>query len=127
MAPEAIIGGYGMKYDEWSIGVIMYELITGKHPFATDPSMSNRDIMDAIRKGKFSIEGSEFENCSESCLELLNDLLQMDMEERVEANDALRYPFFNEIHDEKGKYPNQIEAEKAIETFYKFNAGNKMR
>lgn len=33
MAPEVFEGNYGTKADVWSVGVIIYQLITGRLPF----------------------------------------------------------------------------------------------
>jgi len=36
MAPEIILGkGHGMAADWWSVGVLVYEMLTGKHPFSS--------------------------------------------------------------------------------------------
>mgnify|MGYP001238810355 CR=1 FL=1 len=54
LAPEVIEGTYSEKCDVWSVGVIMYILLTGEPPFngATDS-----DVVEAIKVGQFSLEG----------------------------------------------------------------------
>ncbi|KIH64831.1 kinase domain protein [Ancylostoma duodenale] len=49
MAPELISRkGYGMDVDWWSLGVLLFELITGRTPFSGD---TQEDTFEAIQKG----------------------------------------------------------------------------
>ncbi|KAL6727105.1 hypothetical protein Aduo_009011 [Ancylostoma duodenale] len=49
MAPELISRkGYGMDVDWWSLGVLLFELITGTTPFSGD---TQEDTFEAIQKG----------------------------------------------------------------------------
>ena len=46
IAPEMIRGTYGMEWDVWSIGVIMYLMLSGDHPFdSNDKEMLFKKIL----------------------------------------------------------------------------------
>ncbi|EYB91368.1 hypothetical protein Y032_0206g1954 [Ancylostoma ceylanicum] len=49
MAPEILSKkGYGMDVDWWSLGILLFELITGRTPFSGD---TQEETFEAIRKG----------------------------------------------------------------------------
>ena len=50
MAPELIEGSYGGKVDLWSLGVLLYVLVSGMHPFY---AKSTKDIFAKIKEGKW--------------------------------------------------------------------------
>lgn len=56
MAPEVYEGQYGEKADVWSIGVMIFEMLTNRHPFYT----VGNDL-DAVRRRILSPKGADFE------------------------------------------------------------------
>lgn len=53
IAPEVLMGSYTEKCDIWSIGVILYILLSGTAPFNGN---TDEDIMNAARKGTYSFK-----------------------------------------------------------------------
>lgn len=53
VAPEVLLGQYGVECDTWSLGVIMYTLLSGYLPFyGTTPG----EVFERIRNGKVTFE-----------------------------------------------------------------------
>ena len=50
IAPEVINGNYNEKCDIWSIGVIMYILLSGKPPFDGE---EDSDILKKVKVGHY--------------------------------------------------------------------------
>lgn len=49
MAPEQVTyTGYGKKVDVWAAGVIIYKLLTGKHPFMRE-EQSVKEFIDCLK------------------------------------------------------------------------------
>jgi calcium-dependent protein kinase len=52
VAPEVLSGNYDEKCDIWSLGVILYMLLSGNPPF---DGKSDIRILDSIKKGEYSL------------------------------------------------------------------------
>jgi calcium-dependent protein kinase len=61
IAPEVILANYNERCDMWSIGVILFIMLSGVPPF---DGSDDKEIIKAVRKGTFSME--PLEHCSKS-------------------------------------------------------------
>lgn len=92
MAPEIIQGKqYGKCVDIWCLGVLLYEMLLGYPPFMDENTnklykkiIFNEPVFD---KNAFSPEA----------IELLKDLLNKEMENRIHIEEVREYDFFNGI------------------------------
>ncbi len=57
VAPEVFEGQYDAKCDMWSLGVLLYALLSGKVPFN---GIDQKHIIQTIRKGEFHFNHSVF-------------------------------------------------------------------
>ena len=53
IAPEVLLGNYNEKCDVWSIGVILFILLSGTAPFN---GPNDEEIMNAVKKGTYSFK-----------------------------------------------------------------------
>jgi calcium-dependent protein kinase len=97
IAPEVVLNDYDEKSDLWSCGVIMYILLSGKAPFY----VKNYDeIMENIKKGKFTFDFPIFKKVSKSAIDLIKLLLNYDPKKRITARQALNHSWFRKEFDE---------------------------
>jgi len=86
IAPEVLDEHYGSKCDMWSLGVLLYQLLTGDMPFDGE---SREEVFLKIRIGEFEIP----KDLSENCLDLLDRMICVDQDLRISAEDALNHPW----------------------------------
>jgi serine/threonine protein kinase len=94
LAPEMIQEGHkhDEKVDIWSIGVLIYELCTGKSPFscsANEGDLSNENIKKNIINGYYRIP----KNLSEDCLSIIKNILKLKPNERLTVEQILNHPW----------------------------------
>uniref|UniRef100_A0A4X1SS38 Ribosomal protein S6 kinase alpha-5 n=2 Tax=Sus scrofa TaxID=9823 RepID=A0A4X1SS38_PIG len=94
-APELLNhNGYDESCDLWSLGVILYTMLSGQVPFqSNDKSLtctSAVEIMKKIKRGDFSFEGEAWKNVSQEAKDLIQGLLTVDPNKRLKMS-GLRY------------------------------------
>ena len=95
IAPEVLKKQYNEKCDTWSIGVVLFMLITGIAPFDGD---NDAEIIKSITKGKYDKNNKKLIKCSKYVQDLLSKLLEVDIEKRLSSYDALNHPWFEHYY-----------------------------
>ncbi len=72
MAPEVLQGRYDEMCDIWSMGVILYILLSGFPPFQGN---SPQEIFEKVASCKYSLEYQEFEVISQEAKDLISQML----------------------------------------------------
>eukprot|EP01016_Furgasonia_blochmanni_P010764 TRINITY_DN14627_c0_g1_i2.p1 TRINITY_DN14627_c0_g1~~TRINITY_DN14627_c0_g1_i2.p1 ORF type:complete len:466 (-),score=141.60 TRINITY_DN14627_c0_g1_i2:192-1589(-) len=90
VAPEVLKGKYDERCDNWSLGVILYILLSGNPPFYGD---NNQEIFKKVIAGKYSLNIPEFKNVSKLAKDLIQKLLVTDPSKRLTAKQALSHPW----------------------------------
>ncbi|XP_036397575.1 ribosomal protein S6 kinase alpha-5 isoform X2 [Megalops cyprinoides] len=94
-APEILkYDGYDESCDLWSLGVILYTMLSGQVPFQCQEKSlthtSAEEIMKKIKHGDFSFEGEAWRTVSQQAKDLIQELLTVDPEKRIKMC-GLRY------------------------------------
>ena len=94
MAPEVVEKKYGKQADMWSLGVLLYHLVSGWLPFV---ALTEADLYKKIKNCEWNFEHEEFETISPECKDLISQLLVKDPQERITGLDALNHEWFKTI------------------------------
>ena len=87
MAPEVVYGKYGKECDVWSLGVVIFQMLTGEYPFDGD---STAEINEKIRIGRFKIP----DNISKNAKDLLERMIDFRNDQRATFAELLDHPWF---------------------------------
>ena len=89
MAPEVInnSNGYDFKCDNWSLGCVIYELITLRSPFQTSEKLSLIELFKKINSGLYpKIDNNKYKTASK----ITEALLKVNPEERMDLPQVLK-------------------------------------
>lgn len=76
VAPEVLSGKrYDKKCDVWSVGVVVYVMLSGRTPFNAD---NLAGIAKEIRNCRYTFKYPEFEKCSSTAMDFVRTCLQVD-------------------------------------------------
>jgi len=98
-APEMLLGVQyvGPEVDIWSMGIVLYSLVTGKLPFL--------NVVDMV-VGQLTVP----KTLSPDCGDLINRLLVVEVAQRATMNDIMQHPWVTQNHnnhnDENGSSSN---------------------
>ena len=92
MAPEVLRKNYTEKCDMWSVGVILYILLSRYPPFN---GKNDEEIYENIMIGEYDLENPPFDKISKPAKSLISKLLDKNPVTRLSAEQALKHDWFN--------------------------------
>ncbi|KAF0739074.1 hypothetical protein Ae201684P_015273 [Aphanomyces euteiches] len=95
MAPEFLEGQYTQACDMWSLGVVMYMLLSNSMPFH---GPTEEDLIESIFAAKVSFEDEIWKTVSPEAKSLIKKLLTPNVAERYTALNVLMHPWTKSAH-----------------------------
>eukprot|EP01132_Coremiostelium_polycephalum_P005186 gene5186-6454_t len=92
---EMCIEGYGKTCDAWSLGAILYIILSGTPPFEddTDQIQSTPKLFEQIVSGNYSFPPETWSSISKAAADLVQKLLTVDPNKRYTVEQALNHPW----------------------------------
>ena len=95
IAPEVLTSVYTEKCDIWSIGVIMFMMLTGYPPY---DGPNEIEVMRNIKRNRSNMHLLKLANITEEGKDMISWLINIDPNERMTADQALNHKWIK-FHD----------------------------
>eukprot|EP00977_Amphora_coffeiformis_P006560 scaffold1404_cov166-Amphora_coffeaeformis.AAC.27 len=121
VAPEILLRkGYDQQSDMWSVGCIIYLLLSGNLPFM---GRSQKELFRKIVAGKFEFEAKDWDGVSDDAKDLVRRLLVLDPDQRMTAAEAVRHRWLKASRDRL----SLVNLQSTSQRLKTFNARMKLR
>lgn len=124
VAPEVLKSRYNEKCDVWSLGVILFLLLSGKPPFN---GANDQKILKKVFAGKYSMDGPEWSHISQEAKDLISKMLTLDMDKRISSAEVLEHPWFQNNTKEKKLRLDLPIGRRSLRNLKDFRAKNKLQ
>ncbi|CDI82111.1 CAM kinase, CDPK family, putative, partial [Eimeria acervulina] len=114
VAPEVLDGRYNQLCDVWSIGVIVYMLLSGTPPFA---GKTDLEIILKIKRCCYSFEGDSWKGVSPLAKSFISSLLKRSPEDRLTAAEALKHQWLATDEEQQQNKQINIQVFKSMRRF----------
>ena len=114
LPPEVLTGvefSSNTKIDIWALGIILYQMVEGCHPFENKNKKGS--VINNILKNK--LEFNKKIQISESLKKLLQGLLEKNYRFRIDTGDPLFEKWFEDNSKEKTKVIKKVKKNKSVE------------
>jgi calcium-dependent protein kinase len=98
MAPEVIDRRYTSQADVWSVGVVAYQLLSGRLPFVdrVNARPNAKEVFRAILEDDVDLESDPWPSVSDEAKDFVAKLLDRDPDARPTARAALLHPWLTQ-------------------------------
>ena len=115
VAPEILMLKGSIKSDIWSLGVIMYIMLSGKVPFT---GQSSEQILKNVMSQEVDFSHPSFIHVSQEAKELILRMLDRNINTRINSKELMKHPWYMFFSDNELTFssPNEIKDKQDVST-----------
>ncbi|OMJ67872.1 hypothetical protein SteCoe_34848 [Stentor coeruleus] len=118
LAPEVLRGAYTKACDVWSLGVFMYFILMGRHPFKGE---SLESIYEKSSKGSKILNLNSLNKLSENAKDLITKMLTVQPNKRITLKSAIYHPWFTHYETKEERISPEV-----LKNLCKYKAKSKL-
>jgi len=107
---------YDQQIDMWSVGVLLYIMLSGRHPFETFPGEPESQVMGRILRAEYSFDPAQWTRISGRAKQLVRQLLEPDPAKRLTAAQLLAHSWVRGEDVPERPLPDTVERLRAFKT-----------
>ena len=97
VAPEVLLRApYSFSCDVWSFGILIYGLLSGDHPLLTTCHATFDDMRKLILNREVNFDSVVWKKVTPDCIDLLKNMLNKDPMDRLNIDEVISHPWFND-------------------------------
>ena len=97
VAPEVISRQeYDVSCDIWSLGCIMFTMLSGTTPFGIAPADTHEEVLAKLNTGVIGLDTKNWSYITEPAKELIRAMLNLDSNSRPAAAQVLNHPWIRD-------------------------------
>jgi calcium-dependent protein kinase len=100
IAPEVLKGSYTTQCDNWSMGVVMYIMLSGRPPFG---GKNNNEILHNVLHGTFDFSASVWASISDDAKDLIKNLIERQADVRFTSEEAFNHAWISKQRHKEEK------------------------
>mmetsp|Transcript_41340 Transcript_41340/g.104775 ORF Transcript_41340/g.104775 Transcript_41340/m.104775 type:complete len:421 (-) Transcript_41340:305-1567(-) len=99
-APEVFERSYAEQADMWSVGVMLYQLVTGRNPWFTKlAGVTPNDVMEKVMGSEVPYYAEDWDKLSPELQSLVRQMLEKDATKRISPTEALCHPWMQSMYE----------------------------
>lgn len=114
VAPEILDGSYTEACDIWSLGVVIYVLLSGNKPFY---GASDEEVFKKIQSTSYDFEDSCWSITSDDAKDLIRRILVLDASQRLTAEQVLQHQWISKQAPRVSQTPMTPEVFQRLQSF----------
>ena len=105
ISPEVLQGDYTKSCDIWSMGVILYMMLSGRVPFGGN---TDAEIQQAVQDSPLVFKKNTWADISPAAIDLCQKMMNRNEPERLTCKGVLDHPWMKGTHDGQGAHDEGI-------------------